>query len=77
MHPYQHALAHPARLAFVMADTGERLSYRELDEGSNRAAQLFRSRGLVAGDAIAMMLRNGLEFPILYWGAQRSGLLVV
>jgi len=76
MHPYQHALAHPSRLAFVIADTGERLSYRELDEGSNRAAQLFRSLGLVAGDRIGLMLRNRLEFPILYWGAQRSGLFV-
>jgi long-chain acyl-CoA synthetase len=76
MHPYQHALAHPERVAFVLADTGERLSYRELDEGSNRVAQLFRSRGLLAGDAVALMLRNVLEFPILYWGAQRSGLFV-
>jgi len=76
MHPYQHAIAHPERAAFVVADTGERLSYRELDEGSNRAAQLFRSQGLAPGDKIALMLRNRLEFPIVYWGAQRSGLFV-
>ena len=76
MHPYQHALGHPERVAFVLADSGDRLTYRELDEGSNRVAQLFRRRGLAPGDAVALMLRNGLQFPILYWGAQRSGLFV-
>jgi long-chain acyl-CoA synthetase len=76
MHPYQHALAHPSRPALVIADTGEQLSYRELDEGSNRAAQLFRSLGLTAGDKVGLMLRNRLEFPIVFWAAQRSGLFV-
>jgi long-chain acyl-CoA synthetase len=76
LHPYQHALVHPARPAFVIADSGEQLSYRELDDGSNRAAQLFRSLGLVPGDRLGLMLRNRLEFPIVYWGAQRSGLFV-
>ncbi|HEX4377440.1 MAG TPA: AMP-binding protein [Steroidobacteraceae bacterium] len=76
MHPYQHAISHPDRAAFVVADTGERLSYRELDEGSNRVAQLCRTLGLAAGDTIALMLQNGSDFPILYWGAQRSGLFV-
>jgi long-chain acyl-CoA synthetase len=76
MHPFQHALIHPNRPAFVVADTGEQLNYRELDEGSNRVAQLLRSRGLVPGDKIGVMLRNSLEFPLLYWGAQRSGLFI-
>ena len=76
MHPYQHALTRPDHPAFVVADTGEQLTYRELDEGSNRIAQLLRSRGLVPGDRIGVMLRNRLEFPIIYWGGQRSGLFV-
>jgi long-chain acyl-CoA synthetase len=76
MHPSQHARTHPDRPAFVVADTGEQLTYRELDEGSNRVAQLLRSRGLVPGDKIGVMLRNSVEFPILYWGAQRSGVFI-
>ena len=60
----------------MVADTGERLTYGELNEASNRLAQLFRSRGLVPGDKIGVMLRNRLEFPIVYWAAQRSGLFV-
>jgi long-chain acyl-CoA synthetase len=76
MHPYQHATTHPTRPALVIADTGELLSYRELDEGSNRAAQLFRHLGLRPGESVGLMLRNTLEYPVLYWGAQRAGLLV-
>ena len=76
MHPYQHAITHPTRPALVIADTGEQLNYRELDEGSNRAAQLFRQLGLRPGESIGLMLRNSLEYAVLYWGAQRAGLLI-
>jgi fatty-acyl-CoA synthase len=76
MHPYQHAEVHPDRAAFVMADTGEQLTYRELDRASNQAANYFRRRGLKPGDRIGFLLRNGPAYPIAYWGAQRSGLMV-
>lgn len=76
MHPYQHAREHPERAAFVLADTGAVLTYRQLDEGSNRLAQLFRSMGLAPGDRIGVMPRNSVEFPLVYWAAQRSGLLM-
>jgi fatty-acyl-CoA synthase len=74
LHPYQHAAAFPDRAALILADSGERLSYRELDLASNRAAQLFRALGLKPGDRIGLLLRNCLEYAVLYWGAQRSGL---
>jgi long-chain acyl-CoA synthetase len=76
MHPYQHAITHPTRPALVIADTGEQLNYRELDEGSNRAAHLFRQLGLRPGESIGLMLRNSPEYAVLYWGAQRAGLLI-
>jgi long-chain acyl-CoA synthetase len=75
MHPYQHAAAHPDRVALAIADTGETLTYRELDEGSNRFAHRLRRLGLKPGDRIAVLLKNRLEFPMAYWGAQRAGLL--
>ncbi|MDO7840772.1 AMP-binding protein [Sphingomonas immobilis] len=75
LHPYRHAIDHPDRPAFVVADTGAVLTYRALDEASNRAAQLFRSLGLRPGDRIGLLLRNGPDFPIAYWGAQRAGLM--
>src|SRR5215213_5046112 len=76
LHPRSYALSDPDRLAFVVADLGERLTYGELEDRANRAAQVFRSLGLRAGDRVGMLLRNGPDFVICYWAAQRAGLLV-
>ena len=57
-----------------MAGTGEVVTYRELDERSNRLAQLFRAAGLRPGDHIAFMLENHPLFLAVAWAAHRSGL---
>ena len=75
-HPSCHARTSPDALALVLADTGETLTYRQLDDGSNRVAQLLRSLGLKPGDRIAVMLRNSPEFAQVYWGATRCGCFV-
>ena len=75
-HPSCHARTNPDGLALVIADTGETLTYRELDDGSNRVAQLLRSHGLKPGDKIGIMMRNSPDFPIVYWGATRCGCMV-
>lgn len=75
-HPSCHARSNPDALALVLADTGETLTYRQLDEGSNRVAQLLRSLGLRPGDRIGVMLRNSPEFAQVYWGATRCGCFV-
>jgi fatty-acyl-CoA synthase len=73
-HPSLHAQTHPDKIAYLMAGSGEAISYRELDECSNRGAQLFRSLGVGAGDHIALLMENRLEFMEICWAAQRSGL---
>ena len=75
-HPSSHARTRPEALAMIVADTGETLTYRALDEGSNKVAHLLRGMGLQPGDRIAVMLRNGPDFPIVYWGATRCGCFV-
>jgi long-chain acyl-CoA synthetase len=52
-------------------------TYAELDELSARTAALLRSRGVGAGDALAIMLPNLPEFAIAYYGALRAGATVV
>jgi acyl-CoA synthetase (AMP-forming)/AMP-acid ligase II len=74
MHPSHYARSNPDRAAIIMAESGERVTYGELDASSNRAAHLFRSLGLHAGDAIAMLFENTPKFFELSWAAQRSGL---
>jgi long-chain acyl-CoA synthetase len=75
MHPSIHAQTHPDKPAYVMAATGEAVTYRQLDDQSNRIAQLFRSLGLKAGDHVAFYLENNPRFFEICWGAQRSGLI--
>ncbi|HMK01152.1 MAG TPA: AMP-binding protein [Reyranella sp.] len=75
MHPYIHAQKNPEKPAYIMAGTGETVTYRQLDQQSNRIAQLFRSLGLSAGDHIALFLENNARFFEICWGAQRSGLI--
>lgn len=75
MHPYIHAQTNPDKPAYVMAGSGEVVTYRQLDQQSNRIAQLFRSLGLKAGDHIALFLENNPRFFEICWGAQRSGLI--
>ena len=77
MHPSVHAAATPDKPALIVAETGETVSFAELDRRSNRAAQLFRAAGLAAGDTIALFLENVPEFYDIAWGAQRSGLFYV
>jgi acyl-CoA synthetase (AMP-forming)/AMP-acid ligase II len=74
VHPGIHAAARPDAAAFVFPARGVTVSYRELEDGSNRGAQLFRSLGLGIGDHIAIMMENHPAFFVLCWAAQRAGL---
>ncbi|MFW6093698.1 MAG: acyl-CoA synthetase [Pseudomonadota bacterium] len=74
MHPSSYATTHPDRAAYVMAGSGETISYRQLDDRSNQGAQLFRSLGLETGDVIAVLLENHPRYFEIAWAAQRSGL---
>ena len=75
MHPFVHARAEPDKAAYVMAATGVAISYRALDERSNRLAHVWRALGLAAGDTIAILLENHESFFPIVWSAQRSGLV--
>ena len=77
MHPSVHAASSPDKPAVIVAETGETISYAELDTASNRAAPLFRSHGLKHDDVVAFMLENTPHYYGLTWGAQRAGLRYV
>ena len=74
-HPCHHALAMPDKVAYVMARSGEAVTYRQLEERSNQGAHLFRSLGLKRGDSIALMMDNNARYFEICFAAQRSGLL--
>jgi long-chain acyl-CoA synthetase len=74
MHPGAHAITTPDKPAYVMARSGRIVTYRELEESSNRIAHLLRKLGLRPGDSIAVMMENNPAFFAICWAAQRSGL---
>ena len=75
MHPSIHASRNPDALAYCMPSRSEAVTYRALDEASNRFAQLLRASGLSAGDHIAILMENHPRLFELCWGAQRSGIV--
>jgi len=60
--------------AVVMGSGNDELSYRDVDERSNRLARLLRSQGLTTGDHIAILMGNCATYLEVAWAAQRSGL---
>jgi acyl-CoA synthetase (AMP-forming)/AMP-acid ligase II len=74
VHLGQIAALTPDRPAVIMAGSGEVVTFRELDEESNRLAHLLRAAGLRPGDHVAFMLENHRSFLAIAWAAQRSGL---
>ncbi|GAA0616138.1 acyl-CoA synthetase [Sporichthya brevicatena] len=76
MYPGTHAKTTPDKPALIVAGTGRTVTYRELDERSNRLAQWWHAAGLRTGDGVAMLLPNTAEVLEIYWAAMRSGLYV-
>jgi long-chain acyl-CoA synthetase len=74
MYPGSLAKTIPDKPAYILAPSGETVTYRELDQQSNRGAQLFRSLGLRRGDGVAFCMENNARFFEICWAAQRSGL---
>jgi long-chain acyl-CoA synthetase len=70
-----HAAATPDAAAFVL---GERtLTFADLDERSNRVAQALQAAGVGAGDRVAILDKNGLEYVELLFGAAKLNAVLV
>ncbi|MET0182788.1 MAG: AMP-binding protein, partial [Caulobacterales bacterium] len=76
MYPRRFAAETPDRLAIILHGTDQHISYLEMEERANQYAHLFRDRGLKRGDCISIFLENNLDYLVIYWGAQRSGLYI-
>jgi long-chain acyl-CoA synthetase len=76
MHPGVHARERPDAPALVMGGSRTVVTFRELEERSNRLARLLRSRGLEAGDHLAVLLDNTPRYLEVVWAGLRAGLYV-
>ncbi len=64
----------PDKPAIIMAESGQVITYAELDDTANRLSRLFRGAGLQPGDHVAFCLENRAEFLPILWGAHYAGL---
>lgn len=76
MYPPIMAAEVPDLEAYIMAGSGERITFASLDETSNQFAHLLRSHGVVAGDTLALFMPNNLSWPVAVASGMRTGLLV-
>jgi long-chain acyl-CoA synthetase len=74
-HFSSYATETPDRPAYILANSGETVTYAELDRRSNQIAQLLRNSGIERGDHIAMMMKNCAEFLQVAQGALRAGVI--
>jgi long-chain acyl-CoA synthetase len=73
-YPTHFAATTPDKVAFQMLGSGETVSYSQLEQRSNEAAQLFRSCGARTGDHILILMENNRQFLEICFGADRAGL---
>ncbi len=66
-----HATRDPERLALVY--DGQRISYAELEERIERTARFLASRGVGAGDVVALFMKNSAAFLEIVFAASYLG----
>ncbi len=65
----------PDKAAIIFED--EPVTYRELNEGVNRAAHFLRKRGIRSGDRVSVILLNCVEFLEVYFACAKLGAILV
>ena len=60
-------------VAFVSADTGEGITWKELSKWIGRLAVFLGGHGIQANDRLVVLGKNSLEHLILYYGIQAYG----
>jgi 4-hydroxybenzoate-CoA ligase len=75
----RHAVgANRDKLAFVEAGGEQRaLSYGDFAEQSGRLAHLFERHQIEPENRVALLLLDKIEFPIIFWGCLKAGVIPV
>src|SRR4051794_36591637 len=74
MYPGKHAVERPDDPAFIMATSGETVTFGEYEARANRLAHLFRETGLRRMDHIAILMENNPRMLECQGAAERTGL---
>ncbi len=69
------AARYPDKVAIVHENN--RITYRQVNDASNRLAHFFIDRGVCAGERIVLLLENSCEYAIAYYGILKAGAVAV
>jgi long-chain acyl-CoA synthetase len=73
MFPGTYAATTPDKPAYIMATTGEAVTYSQLHRRATQIAHLLRSHGIEPGDHVAFCLENHPRYLELAWGCLYAG----
>ncbi|MFP6835078.1 MAG: AMP-binding protein [Pseudomonadales bacterium] len=76
MYPGKWAQVFPDKPAVVHSNSGESVTFGQLNDRSNQLAQLMWDKGLRPGDHAAIFMENNVRFFEVIWAALRSGLYI-
>ncbi|MEH6545076.1 MAG: AMP-binding protein, partial [Sneathiella sp.] len=74
MYPGKHAQKHPNKPAFIMANTGEMVTYTAYEARANKLARLLENQGLVLEDHYSIYMENNAYYFESCGAGERSGL---
>ena len=67
MYAGEYVRQNPDRAAFVMADSGETVTYREYESRTNQLAHLLRAEGLGFKDHYSIFMENNARYLCLLY----------
>ena len=73
----QRAIVSPQLEAYVEPSTNVRMNYTQMNALANQCANVLTSLGLGAGDRVALLMPNSVEFCCLFYGAAKIGAVAV
>ena len=71
--PIQPINVDPEKIAFQMCESGEQVTFAQLDGRANQVAHLVSDLGILPGEHVAVLMNNCRELLELCFGLDRSG----
>lgn len=77
LHEYliQNAKEYPHDIAYIYY--GKSITWKQLNDDSNRLAHFFKKKGIKKGDRIALFMQNCPQYLIGHYAIQKLGAIVV
>ncbi|MCB2064106.1 MAG: AMP-binding protein, partial [Novosphingobium sp.] len=77
MHPRIFAEKTPDKPVLIMEETGEIITFAQLEARANRGAHALRALGVENGGTVSLVCENRAEYFDIVWAAQRAGIMLV